>query len=62
MCGQILGICKSLRHMNVEIGTKAAKFPENEFINGIFFAVQIWVNNYVTFSYCFSADVVTDQN
>ncbi len=26
--------------MNVEIGTEAAKFPEKEFINGIFFAVR----------------------
>jgi hypothetical protein len=25
--------------MNVEIGTEAALFPENEYINGIFFAV-----------------------
>jgi hypothetical protein len=26
--------------MNVEIGTEAAQFPEKEFINGIFLAVQ----------------------
>jgi hypothetical protein len=26
--------------MNVEIGTEAAKFPEKEYINGIFLAVQ----------------------
>ncbi len=26
--------------MNVEIGTEAAKFPEKEYINGIFVAVQ----------------------
>jgi hypothetical protein len=25
--------------MNVEIGTEAARFPENEYINGIFVAV-----------------------
>jgi hypothetical protein len=27
--------------MNVEIGTQAAQFPEKEYINGIFVAVQI---------------------
>ncbi len=26
--------------MNVEIGTEAAQFPENEFIHGIFVAVH----------------------
>jgi hypothetical protein len=26
--------------MNVEIGTEAAQFPEKEYINGIFVAVQ----------------------
>jgi hypothetical protein len=26
--------------MNVEIGTKAAQFPEKEYINGIFLAVM----------------------
>ncbi len=29
------------RHMNVEIGTEAAQFPEKEYINGIFLAVCI---------------------
>jgi hypothetical protein len=26
--------------MNVEIGTEAAQFPEKEYINGIFLAMQ----------------------
>ncbi len=37
ICGQILGIYKSLT--NEKIGTEAAQFPEKEYINGIFVAM-----------------------
>jgi hypothetical protein len=36
-------INRSQTHANVEIGTEAAQFPEKEYINGIFVAVQILV-------------------
>ncbi len=31
---------RSQMHMNAEIGTEAAQFPEKEYINGIFVAVH----------------------
>jgi hypothetical protein len=40
--------------MNVEIGTYAAKFPEKEYINGIFVAVCL--NNYLPTSRCMEGD------
>jgi hypothetical protein len=34
--------------MNVEIGTDAAQFPEKEYINGIFLAVQFQKDSRLT--------------
>jgi hypothetical protein len=42
---QILGLYKSLRHMNVEIRAEAALFPEKEYIRGIFLAV--WIQPFI---------------
>ncbi len=36
------------RDMNVEIGIEAPKFPEKEYINGIFVAVPLPVNTKLT--------------
>ncbi len=38
-----VNILIAYRHMNVEIRTKAAQFPEKEYINKIFLAVQYYV-------------------
>ncbi len=35
--------------MNVEIGTEVANFPEKEYINGIFVAVQLFSLLYLKF-------------
>jgi hypothetical protein len=43
ICGPILGMCKSLTDMNVEIETETGQFPEKEYINGISVAVQAGV-------------------
>ncbi len=34
--------------MNVEVGTKAAQFPEKEYKNGIFVAVDMYRSNKMT--------------
>jgi hypothetical protein len=40
ICGLILGISLSQTHECGNCGTEAAQFPEKEYINGVFVAVQ----------------------
>jgi hypothetical protein len=40
MCTDPGNIEIARRHMNVEIRTESAKFPEKEYMNGIFVAVR----------------------
>ncbi len=59
ICGPVLGIYKSLTHMNVEIGTEAAQFPEKEHINRIFVHCGFWrtVASYAVFTYPWMASL-----
>ncbi len=47
MCADPGNILIVHRHMNVEIGTEVAQFPEKKYINRIFVAVCGWVGNRV---------------
>jgi hypothetical protein len=41
------------RHMNVEIGTEAVEFPEKEYINWIFLAVDISYKQNEYYNFCY---------
>jgi hypothetical protein len=54
-------ILVTYRHINVEIGTEAALFPEKEYISGIFPAVWGWGRTCLTYEHrglfcCFPAE------
>jgi hypothetical protein len=48
--------------MNVEFGTEAAQFPEKDYINGIFFAVQVLQRWHYIFFHLFNLSVWLVEN